>query len=101
GAHRAGHHRDGVQKIERAAIQVETVNVLDRLEARDPAVAVAHARVAGDCAHLRAGEVPYQLPDRTGAEDGVRVHRDQDIVPGVGDGVVERGGFAAVGLREE
>jgi hypothetical protein len=45
--------------------------------------------------------MPHQLADGAGAKDGIRIQRDQDIVAGVRDGVVQRGGFAAVGLRED
>src|SRR5579884_62131 len=56
-AHRPGDHGNGVQIIQRAPVQIEPVNVFDRLKARDPFPPVSYTGVPAYGAHSRLREM--------------------------------------------
>ena len=100
-ADRAGHGRHALQDVVEAPVEVEAHDVLDVLPAAEEAAAVADLRVARDGADVRRPEGLDELPERLGLEDRVRVDHDDDVVPGLRDAVVQRGGLAGVRLAQD
>ncbi len=89
-AHRAGHHGNAIQQIERALFEVLAGDVFERLPARDPAIAVDHLHVAGDGADAGIGEMPDQARNRVGIDDRIGVDRDDDFADGFAQPVIQR-----------
>src|SRR5580658_6158995 len=56
-AYRARNHRDGIEVVQSAAVEIEAVDIFDGLEARDPVLLIADARVAADRADARVFEM--------------------------------------------
>jgi hypothetical protein len=100
GADGSGNHGDDVETIQSAALEVLAGDVFEGLPAGPEIDAVAHLGVAGHGADQRILEVGNQLADGVGGDDGVGVDADVDLFGEPVEGVVERGGLAAVGLGE-
>ena len=95
-ADRARDHRDAVQQIERAPIQVLARDVLERLPARQQVQAVADLGVARDRGDARIGEVSSQARHGLPLEQRVGIERDDDVRVGLPQPEVERRGLAAI-----
>ena len=71
------------------------------LPASEETAAVADLRVARDGSDVRFAERLDELAQGAGLEDRVRVDHDDDVVPGLFDPVVQRGGLAQVLLAQD
>jgi hypothetical protein len=99
GPDRAGHRRHAVQRVVDAPVDREPDHVLQVLRAGDQPAPVDDLGVARDGTHPPVGEGLDEPADGAGLEDGVPVHHHDQLVAGVGDAGVQRGGLAGVGWR--
>ena len=97
----AGNDGDGVHDRVRAAIEILTGDVFDRLPVRQRIHAIADFDVAGDRAHFLVLEVTDEIGDRAAAENRVGVESDDDLAARRTNAAIERRCFAGVLLTHQ
>src|SRR5262249_22614012 len=98
GASRAGNHIHDVQAGLGPTVEVETGDVLERLETGQQAAAVPALDVAGVRADLPIVEVRDDRRDEVVSQDGVSVEHHDDLAASHLDPMVEGGRFARLRL---
>ena len=87
--------------MDRAPVEIEAVDILDRLKPCDPFLPVPDFGVARNGSYARVAKVFHQLPDCLLRKQRIGVDGHQDFVPRRTDGHIQRSRFAAVGFRED
>ena len=86
--------------VEGAAVEVLAGDVLEGLPAGPQVDAVADLGVAGHGSDARILEVRHQVGDGVGADQGIGIDADEDLLGHELEGVIEGAGLAAVFLAQ-